>query len=142
MSLSTAEALLDELDSQYSALEAEVGLLRDVLASIPAAAVFVVTSDMVLLAAGGELLTQTGFNPENLQGKPLADVVSSDTMLAMYKAAASGNNQEHVIEWRGRRVRVHLNPLRSKYSSVSGAVAIALEDESHERTRDYSRAAG
>ena len=142
MPLTAADQLLDRLDRQYSALEAEVGLLRDVLASIPAAAVFVVTKDMTLLAAGGELLSRNGMSPEDLQGKPLADVVSSETLLRLSQAAASGTSHEHVIEWRGKRLKVHLNPLRSKYSSVSGAVAIALEEEPHEWARDNSGAAG
>lgn len=126
--MSSTDELFDRIDKELALLERQRDLLLDVLESIPGAAVFVVTSDMYILAAGGELLASTGVKIDNLDGGNLYDVLPKDSpLIPVYKKAITGETVHATVEWRGFNYRVIATPLRGKRTGLEGAVAISME---------------
>jgi diguanylate cyclase (GGDEF)-like protein/PAS domain S-box-containing protein len=106
----------------------QANLYARALARLPDAAVMIFDRDLRYVAADGPALSPNGFQPEQMVGRHLTEVHSPRNAVrleTLYRNALSGQTGEGEFDRRGRRLSLHVLPLRDAEGRVDrGMVAL------------------
>lgn len=125
--------LLDPVIAAGSGVELRQVDLPAGLAHLPGVAVPVIDHDLRYLGAGGAGLEASGWDPTELVGRRLAEVVPEDEAARLegpYRAALAGEVVRFTIRGVRRPDRVHQTeviPIRDRSGSVTSAMVIARD---------------
>jgi PAS domain S-box-containing protein len=125
---------------------------KGLVAHLPDSAVFLIDPDLRIVLAEGDKLTGAGYEPTDVEGKPLRDVLGDEAFAWLgpkYIAALEG--ESHSFDMRspttGAMYWVQIAPLRDELGRVIGAMAVARDVTARyeaerilkERARDLER---
>ena len=105
-------------------------LLQALIANFSGGAVFVVDRDLRYLLAEGEALAIAGFQPDDLVGKTIFEVLPPDLAACyepMYRQALAGNPFEHEHQAHNRTYISRGTPLRSPDGEVDAVLAVSFD---------------
>jgi PAS domain S-box-containing protein len=116
--------------------------LRLMLEQMPAI-LWTTDAELVITFCSGAGLAAVNLTPGLGVGRPIADYVGSADPtfypLAAHHRALAGESVNFEMEWRGRVLRVHLEPLRDGGGRTAGCIGVALDVTAHRRAEAERR---
>ncbi|MCS7047335.1 MAG: response regulator [Gemmataceae bacterium] len=104
--------------------------LRLLLEQMPAM-LWIVDNELRITASTGSGLRAIGVVPGQLVGTRLQDYVGTEDLndfpLAMHCRALAGESLHYEMEWHGRFLQVHLEPMRNQAGQITGCIGIAVD---------------
>jgi PAS domain S-box-containing protein len=120
--------------TRHKEREEELGRMnrryRTLVDSFPEGGVFLYDHDLRYVVAGGEALRQTGFTPEDIEGKKLEEVFPEEVVEVQrekYEAALDGEPQVFEQEFRGRWFRLHVLPVTDDDGDVMSGMVVSQD---------------
>lgn len=118
------------------------GLYRELVASLPSGAAFVVDKGLRFLIAEGEALHEAGMKSEDLAGKTIRDVLGdsvADASEPCFLEALRGKPFVVELEFRSRIYLTRGSPLRDGHGHIRAVMAVSFDITEHKRTETELR---